>query len=148
MAKTVKIGRSVRISRSGEVTVIGPWYCYFDGRPCSFDYPICKTAVKIVCERQKRICEGNIPRDIKLGKVMVTEGSITYACPKCGAPQMGKWVQTTVHDKKRKTEATVHECHKCRTFFVITTKVVNIREVKNVTSDSIWTEIKPKDLQY
>ena len=143
MAKTVEIGRT------GQVTVIGPWICGFDGQVCSFDYPKCNTAHEIVCERQKYVFEWNLPKeDIKVGKELIGEGSVTYHCPKCGAPDLSEWIQTTKHIKKRKTEATVHECHKCGTFFIISIKVVNIRELKNCTSNEIWDKIKPKDLTY
>lgn len=128
------------------------WLCGFDGLPCSFDYPECMTAVKIVCKRQKSVFEWNIPKDIKLGDMMVTKSSINYACPKCGTLQMSRWPQTTVHSKENKTEASVHECRGCKTFFVITEKVVNIREVKPTGSDftrmGIWTEIKAEDLKH
>jgi len=144
--------RAIEIGRSERVTVIGPPYCGFDGNVCSFDQAKCMTAVKIVCERQKSIFEGNIPQDIKLGELTATKGSITYACPKCGALQMGHWIQTTVHSKENKTEVSVFECHGCKTFFVITKKVVNVREVKPTELDftrmSIWTEIKAEDLKY
>ena len=143
MAKTVHIGQT------GRVTVIGPTYCGFDGLVCSHDQADCMTAHEIVCERQKHVFEWNLPKkDVKVGREFIGEGSVTYHCPKCGAPDLLKWIQTTKHIKKRKTEATVHECHKCRTFFAITEKVVNIRELKNATSDTIWDAINAQDLKF
>jgi predicted RNA-binding Zn-ribbon protein involved in translation (DUF1610 family) len=143
------MAKIVHISRTGGVTVIGPTYCGFDGNVCSFDQAKCTTAREIVCKRQKHVFEWNLPKkDVKVGHEFIGEGSVTRFCPKCGAPDLSKWIQTTKHIKKRKTQATVYECHKCRKFFVITIKVVNIREVKNGTSDRIWTEIKPEDLKY